>query len=145
MGRKDKKTITQQYEQRASLEDLISNAPEPSNLSEVEPGNIVIHFLQDGFTAFGTTWLRGQVLEVKIGSAEYNSTLDREGDTWLDLAALPDKQTDRWGKQMFGEGPWPFPAPDRSGILDAEVRARFERADAEEARRAGRVPTVPTE
>jgi len=67
---------------------------------------ILLHFIEDGFSAFATVWYRGQELEVVKGSRSYNSTLDRNGESWLDLVDNDYEQAKRFGKVMFRKGPW---------------------------------------
>lgn len=66
---------------------------------------LVIHVREDGFTANGRVWYRGQELEFTVGAQNYRDTCDRYGNSWL---ALDDAgQIRRWGQVMFGHGPWP--------------------------------------
>jgi hypothetical protein len=96
------------------LEDRLAKSegqkdPEPQ-LVAADPGsdqNILIHFLEDGFTALGQVWMRGQELEFTPGSPAYNDTIDREGKSWLDYRDREFDQVDKWGKIMFRKGPWP--------------------------------------
>jgi hypothetical protein len=68
--------------------------------------NILIHFLEDGFTALGQVWYRGQELEFTKGSAVYRDTCDRNGRSWLDLCRDDFAQVERYGRVMFRSGPW---------------------------------------
>jgi len=70
-------------------------------------GNILIHFLEDGFTVLGQVWYRGQELEFEPGSPAHQDTYDRTGRSWLDLRNDEFAQAARWGKVMFRNGPWP--------------------------------------
>jgi len=91
-------------------------------LEFVEPdadGNILIHFLDDGFTALGKVWYRGQELEFTPGSGAYNDTRDRNGNSWLDLAGNDMAQIHRYGRVMFRLGPWP-------GLKLSEAPVEFE-------------------
>lgn len=72
-----------------------------------DASNIVIHFLEDGFTALGHTWMRGQELEFEPESQAYRDTCDRHGRSWLELRHNEFAQVDRWGAIMFRNGPWP--------------------------------------
>ncbi len=71
------------------------------------PGNIIIHILDDGFTALGQTWYRGQELEFEPGSAAYRDTCDRFGTSWLELRHDEFAQVEKYGKVLFRSGPWP--------------------------------------
>lgn len=62
-----------------------------------EDGNVVIHVLEDGFTAFGKVWYRGQELEIQPGSQQWQDSCDRFGRSWLERRDDP----------RFGHGPWP--------------------------------------
>lgn len=57
---------------------------------------ILIHILEDGFTAFGYVWSVGQ--EIEVDEAHYTETLNLNGESWLDLPS-----------SRFGKGPSPFP------------------------------------
>src|SRR3954466_9124810 len=73
--------------QLAQLSGKKDVEPEPDTIAE--PGsqdNIVIHFLEDGLTALGKVWYRGQELEFEPGSRAYQDTFDRYGNSWLKLA-----------------------------------------------------------
>lgn len=86
-----------------------------------DDGNIVIHFLEDGFSALGNVWYRGQELEFVPGGKAHKDTFNRFGVSWLDLRNDEFAQVDRWGKVMFRSGPWPG-----KRYMDA-VKASFER------------------
>lgn len=76
---------------------------------------ILLHFLEDGFSAFAVVWYRGQELEIVKGSRSYKATLDRNGQSWLDLVDNEYEQVKRFGKVMFRKGPWfgdPSPDPE---------------------------------
>lgn len=72
-----------------------------------DSGNILIHFLEDGLTALGTVWYRGQELEVAPGSPAYRDTCDRRGWSWLELRNDEFGQVEKYKKVMFRSGPWP--------------------------------------
>lgn len=96
--------------------------PEVEELSDPGSGdNIIIHFLEDGFTALGQVWYRGQDLEFERTSQAYKDTFDRLGRTWLDLRNDEFTQAERWGKVMFRNGPWPG-----KSYSDAAKLARYE-------------------
>jgi hypothetical protein len=71
------------------------------------PDNIVIHFLEDGLTALGQIWMRGQELEFARGGQAYQDTKDRNGWSWLSLVDDEFGQVSKWGRIMFRRGPWP--------------------------------------
>lgn len=68
---------------------------------------ILLHIVEDGFTASGAVWMRGQELEFKKDTPEYRDTLDRTGKSWLDLLGDDAAQMEMFGKVMFRPGPWP--------------------------------------
>lgn len=69
---------------------------------------ILIHFVKDGLSAFGTVWLAGQELEVTRGSAEFQDTCSRFGKSWLDESEADQAST---GAVMFKHGPSDIPNP----------------------------------
>jgi hypothetical protein len=71
-----------------------------------DAGNILIHFVDDGFTALGHVWRRGQELEFEVGSRAYQDTFDRTGWSWLALRDDENAQISRYGRPMFRSGPW---------------------------------------
>ena len=78
-------------------------APEQWDTSEgVE--TVIIHIVEDGFTALGRVWYIGQEIEFVKGGRAYNDTKDRNGSTWLDLDE--NGQIDRYGKIYFRLGEW---------------------------------------
>ncbi len=69
---------------------------------------IVIHFLEDGATALGKLFYRGDELEFVVGSQAHRDTFDRNGKSWLDLRFDEFAQAERFGGRiMFRNGPWP--------------------------------------
>lgn len=68
---------------------------------------VVIHFLENGFTALGQIWYRGQEIEFVPGSRAYKDTFDRHGQSWLDLRHDEFRQVEKYGEIMFRSGPWP--------------------------------------
>lgn len=107
--------LTPEQRQIRDLQDQLAKErgrkdPEPEYdviTNSDDQGNIVIHFLEDGITALGKVWCRGQELEFAPGSKAYNDTCDRYGRSWLDLRTREFDQVERWGKVMFRPGPWP--------------------------------------
>lgn len=66
---------------------------------------LLIHILEDGFTAHGQVWYRGQEIEYTVGEQVYEDTKDRRGNTWLNWDDAT--QMRNWGKVNFRRGPWP--------------------------------------
>lgn len=76
----------------------------PSN-----PENVVtVNFVEDGLTALGWTWYRGETLSVEKGTPEWELTQyerpDGEVISWLELDE--DEQVERWGDRFFRPGKW---------------------------------------
>jgi len=107
---------------------------------------ILIHFLHDGFTAFGTVWFRGQEIELEMGGDAYRQTQNRQGVSWLSFRDDAAMQYKLYGREMFRSGPWPgeqsytaseglweqrldengYPVsgPSRTELADADARER---------------------
>lgn len=79
-------------------EDIQEKTPEDSSAPLIR-----IKFVESGFTYLGKVWLRGETYEVEAGSAEYEKTKDRNGDSWLDLARDPEGQKKRYRNVLFEE------------------------------------------
>lgn len=73
-------------------------------LSPTATDVMTINFTEDGLTAFGRVWYRGETVSVERGSADWEMTLDGEGYSWMDLDE--DAQIDKWGVRMFRPGKW---------------------------------------
>lgn len=104
------------------------------------------HVLEDGFIAFGKMWYRGQEIRIKRNGPEWESTVDRVGETWLNYVEDTQTQYRMFKKQFFGMGPWPGvkwedapEPPDLSEAEKAEWRAGIARAAMAEKQRNGRV------
>ena len=91
---------------------------------EKEEDKILIHFLDDGFTALGVIWCRGQEIEFVIDSPAYEDTKDRYGKSWLDLVDNHSEQIRRFGRVMFSRGESPYPCKDASAVLEDRKRGR---------------------
>lgn len=80
----------------------------PAKAASAGSGDVILlHIVEDGFTASGAVWMRGQELEFKKDTPEYRDTLDRNGKSWLDLLGDDAAQMEMFGKVMFRPGPWP--------------------------------------
>jgi hypothetical protein len=107
----------------------------------------VAHFLVDGITAFGVTWMRGQEIEIWPGHPRW-----AEAQPWITLDAAG--QYARFGRQIFGLGPWPgaqsytagagmfqpMKAIDSEAAIPQPTEEDLARADEAERRRGRRVP-----
>lgn len=88
------------------LADLFPDAAPEKKPSRWKDGDVVlIHVLEDGFTANGRVWYRGQEIEYTVGDQAYKDTCNIHGESWLELDA--EGQFARFGKLMFNLGPWP--------------------------------------
>lgn len=95
------------------LEDLVLDDDEaddvlgPDDQGPELPGvdRVLIHFVEDGFTALEQVWYQGQELEIPIGSRWWEATLDRDGESWMLLDE--EAQIEKWGKVFFRPGEWP--------------------------------------
>lgn len=86
---------------------------------------ILFHVLIDGVTAFGNVWNRGQEIEIEVGTAAYKRTLDKHGNTWLDIVGDEHAQYARWGERKFGPGEFrPLPGERFEDELVAEDQRR---------------------
>ena len=122
----------------------------PQEFVRAEGEAILIHFIEDGLTAFGQVWYRGQELEIGPSHPRWQEALG-----WITLDRFA--QIERWGKQKFDYGPWPgrrsyaeaagsfehlsVIAPDGTKIPYAGPSAtELKAADDAEARRGRAVP-----
>jgi len=88
--------------ERAHAAALAAGARDPGPAPVLPPSGrtVLVHLVEDGLTAFGTVWMRGQEIEVAVG-----------GPRWADASRwilLNDRgQMQRYGRVMFRPGPWP--------------------------------------
>jgi hypothetical protein len=100
-------------EERAKLEAELASRPTPaatgiqdlSQLAELEetpyvhitpgPGEIVIHFLDDGATIGSRLTRRGEELAV-----------NPEKETWVNMTRVQQQKV--YGRQLWAKGPWPY-------------------------------------
>lgn len=113
----------------------------PVQYDETDGDGVMIHVLEDGLTACGVVWYRGQEIRFVQGGEAYEQTKNRLGESWLDLEEAD--QWERWGKKMFGRGPWPGKRwGDTTGMTDqAEIEAARQAA-AREAKRRAAAPII---
>lgn len=93
---------------------------------------VLIHIVEDGFTALGSVWYRGQEIEFEIPGIDYDRTKDINGNSWVDIAGDLSAQYARWGKQYLALGPFVARPGEK---FEDEVAA-------EDARRGRAVPMV---
>jgi hypothetical protein len=73
---------------------------------------VLIHFVADGFTAFGQVWFRGQEMEIGPDHPRW-----AEARRWITLSRF--EQVERYGEQKFDFGPWPGrPYADAAGSFE---------------------------
>lgn len=123
----EQKKILELEDQLAKRNAKIAESA-PAQFVKATGETILIHIVEDGFTALGTTWYRGQELEFEVGGAAYKQTQDRNGKSWVDLAGNVEAQYARWGKQYLGVGKF-IPRPNEKFDDDlAKADARRGRA-----------------
>jgi hypothetical protein len=101
--------LTPEEKMIRDLEDQLAKkkAANITTAFEEASGDYVhIHFIRDGFTACGEVWYRGQEIKFDKAGEAYANTLDRNGDSWLDLADNTGGQYARWGEEYFRSGPF---------------------------------------
>lgn len=138
-------------ENAARIQELEAQAKKaqsyaPVDKYEDEEGDVIlIHFLEDGFTAQGATWYRGQEVEVTVGDDRWNESLDRNGGTWFSFTERD--QMERYdGRIMFRRGPWPGATYlDAEWASDGPPVSELERADELERRRQRQAPRLPSD
>jgi hypothetical protein len=138
--------------QRQHLLALEAGKRDPGIQGYAQPSagreTVLIHFTEDGLTAFGTVWFRGQELEVEVGGPRW-----AEAARWILLDDA--QQMERWKKIMFRRGPWPglrtyqgarfepLKALSGDGALVPVDVAALQQADQAEARRGRGIPVAP--
>lgn len=75
-----------------------------STEAEDESEEILFHIVEDGFTALGQQWFRGQEIRIVRGSPAYKLTLDRNGHSFLD--DFEGDYLTRGDKVVAIKGPW---------------------------------------
>lgn len=102
---------------------------------------ITVHFVEDGFTALGRLFYRGEDISLVPDSDDYLKTVDRNGDSWLDLADDDAEQFKRYGRVMFRSGSWPHEVFDEAAY--AEVMASGNQQERERAKKAKQRAAAP--
>lgn len=111
--------------------DKVASDSQPSATSDEVH---VIHVVEDGFTALGKVWYRGEEIRVAEGSDEWRQITDTKGKTFYDLADDEAEQIARYGKVLFRSGPWPHERLTAEDIERMEMEAN-RASDPEEANR----------
>jgi len=105
----DESTLSPEEREIRKLRDELAKAKgKDDTVKEVyeenTEGGILVHFLEDGLTSNNRVFVRGQ--EITFGPEAYKETLDRNGESWLNLDDAA--QMARFdGRVMFRKGPWP--------------------------------------
>jgi hypothetical protein len=121
----------------------------PGYIPAQTPESVLVHMVEDGLSFAGIVWMRGQEIQIDVGSERWE-----QAKQWI---LLDDAgQMARYGKVFFRPGPWPgvrtyqaarFEALGPVGQNGAPVfgpsRQELQQADLmEQARRRG-VPAMP--
>lgn len=72
----------------------------PERILPASGQTMVIHMVDDGLTAFGRVWYRGQEIEIGPDHPRWPEAVN-----WIMLSRF--EQLERWGKHYFDFGPWP--------------------------------------
>lgn len=116
------------------LEDQLARAQarklDSDTATEYEPrgaGELVEFYVQqDGWTAWGNVWYRGQEFAIEVDSQAWIDTLDRNGDSFLRYLDDESAQMAAYGDIMIRLGRWPgkaWPDPRAAAIETARNRA----------------------
>lgn len=124
-GEKDEVAALKQ--ELAELKALLSGqqtapvrAPEEPQAAPAEDEELLVfHVEADGFTAFEEVWTRGTEFNVVKGSEQYNRTLDRNGNTWLDHIADEEWQYKVYGRIVVAPGPFRAKPGEQIAVVDA--------------------------
>jgi hypothetical protein len=65
---------------------------------------IVLHVVNDGFTALGKVWYYGEEIRLRVGTDAYKLACDRNGRPFFDMDEA--EQIKRYGKVQFKTGAW---------------------------------------
>jgi hypothetical protein len=121
------------------------NAPE--QIVQTPGEAVIIHFVEDGFTFAGRVWYRGQELEIGPGHPRW-----QDAARWIMLTR--PQQVERYGREYFEHGPWPYrrsyadsqgayeelATMDKSGKFAGPTPEQLRQADAAEQARGRGVP-----
>jgi hypothetical protein len=103
-----KRTATKPADKIEAAEELLVEAIEEAVIEQLveESNTVLIHFVKDGVTAFGCVWYAGQEVEVDRDSDVFRTTLDRNGNSWLDK---PEQERLKSGPLAWKLGPSDIP------------------------------------
>lgn len=100
--------LSPEQKQIRELQDQLAKANGRSQgtleYEENTEGGIIVHFLsQQTFSSNNKAFYYGQ--EVTFGPEAYKDTVDRYGNSWLNMTE--EEQIERWDEVKFRKGPWP--------------------------------------
>ena len=107
-------TQLRQLREQVTGGDPVEEPQATSSPEKIFGGSVLMHFVEDGFTAFGQVWYRGQELDIPVD--------DPRAQGWLSAVSDDAEQMRRWGRVYFRPGPWPGAA--WSDELDEKEKAR---------------------
>lgn len=81
---------------------------------------LVIHFVDDGFTALGHVWMRGQQISIGPDHPRWPDVI-----RWISLT--PEQQMNVYGKQFFAAGPLPREETAMEQYRQVEMRRAYGR------------------
>lgn len=125
-----------------SVEDQLK-AEAVTEVDPDAPDVITVNFVEDGLTALGRVWYRGEELSVKRGSREWDQLYNqRRGKSVLEFSE--DEQIARWGMRMFRPGQWQ--GHSYEALLQNTELSDEERADIQSIlnKRSSGAPAVST-
>jgi hypothetical protein len=134
-----------QHQQALAAAAKFEQAPE--RILPATGQTMIIHMVDDGLTAFGKVWYRGQEIEIGPDHPRWPEAVN-----WIMLSRF--EQLDRWGKHFFDFGPWPgrrsyteaagsfeqLTVPGGDGTIAGPDEAALRQADEAERRRGRGVP-----
>jgi hypothetical protein len=97
-----------EQQHQAALAETARFETVPPQYEPAAGEGVLIHFIEDGLTAFGQIWYRGQELQIGPDHPRWAEALG-----WITLNRM--EQVERWGRQFFEPGPW----PGRNSYADA--------------------------
>jgi hypothetical protein len=119
---------------------------QPETFEAPDEKGVLIHFVEDGLTAFGRVWYRGQELQIGPDNPRW-----AEAQRWILLTKW--QQVERYGKQYFDQGPWPgirsyegaayeqLNTLDRNGKFAGPTEEQVRQAEDAERRRGRGIPS----
>lgn len=111
---------------KQDLSEESDEAPEFPQVNPSSPNSVTVHFLEDGHTALGRVWYRGDQVTVSKDSKEWQE----DGKYWMNLTEYD--QVRRYGRRIWAQGVWPYGGYDLDDPdLDPKDREQLKRANAQ--------------